>query len=69
MGSCGHLLFRAQRDNTNLLPDSALAHFAKLADLVIPAKAGIESAAASGSRVKPGMTVNVASIGFNLTMY
>jgi hypothetical protein len=36
---------------------------------VIPAKAGIHSAAASGSRVKPGMTVNVASIGFNLTMY
>ena len=27
------------------------------------------TAAASGSRVKPGMTVNVASIGFNLNMY
>ncbi len=36
---------------------------------VIPAKTGIQSAAASGSRVTPGMTVNVASIGFNLTMY
>jgi hypothetical protein len=31
--------------------------------VVIPAKAGIQLAAASGSRVKPGMTVNVASIG------
>ena len=38
-------------------------------ELVIPAKAGIQSATASGSRVKPGMTANSVSIGFNLTMY
>jgi hypothetical protein len=38
-------------------------------ELVIPAKAGIQSARASGSRVKPGMTVKFASIGFNLTLY
>jgi hypothetical protein len=38
-------------------------------ELVIPAKAGIQSAAASGSRVKPGMTANIASFGFSLTMY
>jgi hypothetical protein len=36
---------------------------------VIPAKAGIQSAAVTGSRVKPGMTVGMASIGFNLTLY
>jgi hypothetical protein len=35
---------------------------------VIPAKAGIQ-AAASGSRVKPGITTNIASIKFNLTIY
>ena len=35
----------------------------------IPAKAGIQSATVSGSRVKPGMTVGMASIGFNLTLY
>jgi hypothetical protein len=35
----------------------------------IPAKAGIQSAEASGSRVKPGMTVTDASIGFKLTRY
>jgi hypothetical protein len=33
--------------------------------LVIPAKAGIQWTAVTGSRVKPGMT----SIGFNLTLY
>jgi hypothetical protein len=36
---------------------------------VIPAKAGIQSAAVTGSRVKPGMTVGIAYIGFNLTRY
>jgi hypothetical protein len=36
---------------------------------VIPAQAGIQSAGASGSRVKPGMTVIDASIGFNLAKY
>jgi hypothetical protein len=35
----------------------------------IPAKAGIQSAAVTGSRVKPGMTVGIMSIGFNLTLY
>jgi len=37
--------------------------------LVIPAKAGIQSAAASGSRDKHGVTANIASLGFKLTMY
>jgi hypothetical protein len=36
---------------------------------VIPANAGIQSAAVTGSRVKPGMTVEIASIDFNLTLY
>jgi hypothetical protein len=36
---------------------------------VIPAKAGIQSAAVTGSRVKPGMTVGLTSIGSNLTLY
>jgi hypothetical protein len=36
---------------------------------VIPAKAGIQSAAVTGSRVKPGMTGGIESIAFNLTLY
>ncbi len=36
---------------------------------VIPANAGIQSVAAPGSRVKPGMTTNGASIDSNLIMY
>ena len=35
----------------------------------IPANAGIQSVAVAGSRVKPGMTVMVASIGFFVTLY
>jgi hypothetical protein len=36
---------------------------------VIPAKAGIQSAVVvSGSRVKPGMTVGMMSIGFTLNL-
>jgi hypothetical protein len=38
-------------------------------EYVIPAKAGIQSAAVTGSRVKPGMTGGIASIDFNLTLY
>jgi hypothetical protein len=38
-------------------------------EFVISAKAGIQSAVVSGSRVKPGMTVGILSIGFNLTPY
>jgi hypothetical protein len=38
-------------------------------ELVIPVKVGIQSAGASGSWVKPRMTVIDASIGFNLTRY
>jgi hypothetical protein len=35
---------------------------------VIPAKAGIQSAVNSGSRVKPGMTPRITFIGFTLTL-
>lgn len=35
---------------------------------VIPAKAEIQSAAVTGSRVKPGMTGGIESIAFNLTL-
>ena len=35
--------------------------------LVIPAEAGIQSAAVAGSRVKPGMTAEVRTAGFMAT--
>jgi hypothetical protein len=38
-------------------------------EFVIPAKAGIQSAAVSGFRVKPGMTLHSASIDFNMSAY
>jgi hypothetical protein len=37
--------------------------------LVIPAKAGIQSAASAGSRVKPGMTAATGSVVFIVAEY